>query len=356
MSFKKRIFNVLNGQKPDKIPFFCFEELLPCGYFERKMRNAGMGLLLLSSPVLSFMPNVKTTKRISANLLETVYVTPKGSISFKSHTGTERIASAGWEVKTDFPIKDRNDYDALIYMIEDTVFADDLYEFSLKEEDLGEDGVQHIVGLLPPYTEAELLMGLEKWSLEQHDNPAQFGHLLQSLERRRDRQLEMMSAMDYCGLQHLGDISDNISPQNYIKYEVPHYRKTIKALSSQKRKCGIHAHAKFLKKHASWLAEVQPDFIESYTPPPYSDISLEELRIAVGQKVTILINFPETVFYQGYKKTRQYTTELLESDSSYNKAIGFSEMGLMGVNKQTRQIFEEGFMAVADAVNETGIY
>ncbi|MBN1298569.1 MAG: hypothetical protein JW997_02665 [Actinobacteria bacterium] len=154
------------------------------------------------------------------------------------------------------------------------------------------------------------------------------------------------------GLQHLGDISDNISPQNYIKYEVPHYRKAIKALSNKKRKCGIHAHAKFLRRHAKWLGEVQPDFIESYTPPPYSDISLEELRKSVGEKVTILINFPETVFYQGYKKIKQYTTELLESDFSYNKALGFSEMGVMEVNMKTRQIFEEGFIVVAEAVNE----
>jgi len=356
MSFKKRIFDILNGRKPDRIPFFCFEELLPCGYFERKMRNSSMGLLLLSSPVSSFMPNVEITKRISANLLETIYVTPKGRISFKSHTGTERIASAGWEVKTDFPIKSGSDYNALIYMINDTVFNDDQYEFGLKEADLGEDGTQHIVGLMPPYTEAELLMGLEKWSLEQYDNPAKFGQLLQSLEKRRDRQLDLMLSIDYSGLQHLGDISDNISPENYIRYEVPHYRKTIKALSNGRRKCGIHTHAKFLKKHTKWLAEVQPDFIESYTPPPYSDISLEELRKAIGDKVTILINFPETVFYQGYKKTKQYIIKLLESDGSYNKAIGFSEMGLMGVNMQTRQIFEEGFMAVAEAVNEIKIY
>jgi len=356
MSFKKRIFDILNGRKPESIPFFCFEELLPCGYFERKMRNSGMGLLLLSSPVSSFMPNVQITKRISGNLLETIYITPEGKISFKSHTGTERIASAGWEVKSDFLIKGENDYDALIYMIEDTVFADEQYEFRLKESDLGEDGVQHIVGLMPPYTEAELLMGLEKWSFEQYDNSLKFSQLLQSLEKRRDRQLEMMLSMDYLGLQHLGDISDNISPENYIKYEVPHYRKTIKALSNEKRKCGIHAHAKFLKRHAQWLAEVQPDFVESYTPPPYSDISLEELRKTIGDKVTILINFPETVFYQGYKKTKQYTLKLLESDGSYNKAIGFSEMGLMGVNSQTKQIFEEGFMAVAEAVNEIKIY
>lgn len=352
MSFKKRFFDILNGRKPDMIPFFCFEELLPSGYFERKMRNSGMGLLLLSSPLSSFMPNVEITKRISGNLLETIYGTPKGKISFKSHIGTERIASAGWEVKSDFIIKSSKDYDALIYMIDDTVFTDDSYEYSLKEADLGEDGIQHIVGLMPPYTEAELLMGLEKWSFEQYDNPLKFKQLLQSLEKKRDRQLDLMSSINYSGLQHLGDVSDNISPQNYIMHEVPHYRKIIKALSNEKRKCGIHVHARFLKRHMQWLAEVQPDFVESYTPPPYSDISLKEFRKAIGGEATILINFPETVFYQGYKKIKQYTIELLESDSSYNKAIGFSEMGLMGINMQIRQIFEEGFTAVAEVVNE----
>lgn len=352
MSFRKRMFAVLNGEKPDTIPFFSFSELIPTGYFERKLRNCGMGFFLLSSPIVSITPNVSVTKKALESGVETIYHTPRGDISCEAYTNTERISSQMWEVKSKFFIKKTEDYKPLIYMIEDTEFKEDLKEFKLKSFDLGEDGVQHVVGPIPAYTEAELLLGLEKWSFEQYDNPEMFNRLLNALEKRSEKQLKIYSKMNYPCLQIIGDISDNISPQNYIKREVPYYKKAFKILKSKEKKLGIHAHAKFLKRHKNWLAEIKPDYIESYTPPPYSDLSLPELRKAIGEKVSILINFPETIFYQGYDKTKKYTIELLESDNSYNKALGFSEMGLMGVDEKNRKVFENGFMAVAEAVNE----
>jgi len=42
---------------------------------------------------------------------------------------------------------------------------------------------------------------------------------------------------------------------------------------------------------------------------------------------------------------------LLKSDPSYNKMIGFTEMGVMGVNENNRSIFEEGFQAIIDAID-----
>lgn len=352
MSFRKRMWTVLNGEKPDKIPFFSFSELIPTGYFERKLRNCGMGFLLLSSPLISATTNVTVTKKALEAGVETIYHTPKGDISFEAYTNTERISSPMWEVKSEFFIKKTEDYEPLIYMIEDTEFREDLKEFNLKSFDLGEDGIQHVVGPVPSYTEAELLLGLKKWSFEQYDNAEMFRRLLNVLEKRSEKQLNMYAKINYSCLQLLGDISDNISPENYINYEVPHYKKAFEILRSKEKKLGIHAHAKFLKRHKNWLAQLKPDYIESYTPPPYSDLPLPELRKAIGEEVSILINFPETIFYQGYDKTKKYTIELLKSDDSYNKALGFSEMGLMGVNEKNRKVFEEGFMAVAEAVNE----
>jgi len=355
MSFRKRILDVLNGRKPDKIPFFSFEELIPCGFFERELRNMGMGFVLLSSPLQLFSSNVSFTTQSSAKGTRTTYHTPKGDIYFTFYNNTKRIASPGWEVKSDFFIKNNKDYEALIFMIQDTLFEADIEEFTERDYELGEDGISHVVGPMPPYTEAQLLIGLEKWCFEQYDNTGKFNELLHALQKRTEKHIECLSNLNCTCLQHLGDISDNISPENYIEYEVPHYKKAFAALRSGERKVGIHIHAKFLARHKDWLASVKPDYVESYTPPPYSDISLPELRKALGEKVSILINFPEVIFYQGYEKTKKYTRELLESDSSFNKAIGFSEMGLMGVNSKNRKIFEEGFAAVAQAVNDLNL-
>lgn len=144
---------------------------------------------------------------------------------------------------------------------------------------------------------------------------------------------------------------DSVNPDSYLKYEIPFYEKIFKLLRSKNKKVGIHAHGKLLKRQKEVLAKINPDFIEAYTPPPYSDLPLSELRETVGESVTILINFPEVVFYSGYEETKKYTIDLLKSDPSYNKMIGFTEMGMMGVNDKSKSIFENGFKAIINAID-----
>ncbi len=68
--------------------------------------------------------------------------------------------------------------------------------------------------------------------------------------------------------------------------------------------------------------------------------------------MAILINFPETIFYNGYEETRRYTIDLLKREPSHRKMLGFTEMGMMGVDKRTREVFENGLKAVIDAIEK----
>jgi hypothetical protein len=359
MNIRERMLAVLNGQKPDKIPFFCFSgsdaELIPAGSFERKLRNRGMGLLLLATPVTTEMPNISITKRKSKAGEETIYHTPIGDLFTEAYTNTNRITTPKWPVKISYFVKDVKDYEPLIYMINDTVCNLDLKEFKLKDHELGDDGILYgNVGVCPPYTESQLLLGLEKWSYEQYDHPDEFLRLLNALNKKSETIINIIAEIEYDMIITLGDIRDSISPASYMEHEVPFYEKAFKLLKSRNKKCGIHAHGSLLKRQKEVLAKINPDYIEAYTPPPYSDLPLSELRETVGKDVTILINFPESVFYEGYKKTRNYTIELLKSDPSYNKMIGFTEMGMMGVDDSNRSIFEEGFQAILDAIDTFG--
>ena len=126
----------------------------------------------------------------------------------------------------------------------------------------------------------------------------------------------------------------------------------MRKLHATGKKCGIHAHANLLKRQMKWLGPLKIDFIESYTPPPFSDIEIDELRSVLGEDTAILINFPETIFYKGYEETKKYTIELLKRDPGSRKMLGFSEMGMMGVDSKTRDIFQNGFKAVIDAIEK----
>jgi hypothetical protein len=171
VNIRERMLAVLNGQKSDKIPFFCFSgpdaELIPAGSFERQLRNNGLGMLLVASPVTAQMPDISITIRKSKAGKETIYHTPLGDLSTEAYTKTSRITTPKWPIQISYFIKDIKDYEPLIYMINNTVYDIDLKEFELKDQELGEDGIiDSNVGVCPPYTEAQLLLGLEKWSYE----------------------------------------------------------------------------------------------------------------------------------------------------------------------------------------------
>ncbi|MFC2145060.1 uroporphyrinogen decarboxylase family protein [Actinomycetota bacterium] len=353
MNIRERMLAVLNGEKPDRVPFFGFSELFPRGNFERYLRNNGMGLVMHATPVAAETPNVSSSTRKTDKGEEIISHTPLGDISIENILGTGRQASPEmWKIRAKFFLKEFEDYDAIIAMVKDTIHHIDMEEFKLKDTELGDDGLLHILGALPSYTESEYLMGLERWGLEQYDHPEKFHELLDALDKRSDNLIDKLSSIYYESILVFGDVSDSISPENYRKYEMPFYEKAMKKLRPSGKKCGIHTHAAFLKRHKEWLGELKLDFIESYTPPPYSDIPIDELREALGGEVTILINFPETIFYKGYDATKKYTKELLNRDSSHRKMLGFSEMGMMGAESRIRDIFEDGFRAVVDAIEE----
>ena len=148
MNLRERMLTVLNGEKPDRIPFFCFPDAFPRGSFERYLRNNGMGLIQHASPIESDMPNVSITTRKTDNGKETIYHTPRGDISVEDYLGTGRQSHPLWPIKAEFFLKKVEDYVPLISMIEDTINHIDMEEFKLKDIELGEDGLL-LVQILP---------------------------------------------------------------------------------------------------------------------------------------------------------------------------------------------------------------
>jgi hypothetical protein len=351
MNFRERFFAALEGKKSDKVPILCFPEAFPRGSFERTLRNRGLGFMEHSNFLTEEMPDVSTTDRKSPRGREIIYHTPLGDISNCYLTDTSRIAAYMHKIYCDSIIKRVEDYEPLIYMIDNCRYDTDMNNFIDRCGDIGEDGFLREGNVGPSLSGLMYLLGLETWSFEQVDNPDEFSRLLDAFGRRTERKMSILAELDSFEIMTIGDISDNLSPEQIMKFEIPFYRKYTELFRAKGKKLGVHAHGSLLKRQTGVMAEMNLDYIESFTPPPYSDLPLELLRKAVGENVCIFINIPESVFYGGYDKTKEYTLELLKSDPSYRKVIGVTEMGMMGVNEENRRIFEAGFTAVFDAVD-----
>lgn len=355
MNNRERILSILKGEKPDRIPFMTFLELFPRGEFEREMRERGMGLIANCTSLWSEMPNVEVVEKNIDGQKYTIYHTPVGDASVKWNTHAGRICTDS-AIQKEFLIKDVKDYRPVIFMIDDTNYHIDTGAFFSVDNQLGGDGITHCWTDEPPYMDAQYFLGLEKWSYDQFDYPQEFNLLLDALERRQERRFKLLLQCPEKYLINLGNLAGNFGPKQYEKYVIPYYRKYVPLFREQRKILTLHADAINLKQFKNLVLETEVDVIEAFTPPPVGDLSLAEAREAWGADKTIWINFPETVFYEGYEETKKYTIELLKSDPCFNKFIGFTEMGLIGVDDTNSEMFKSGFRAVMDGIDEAGNY
>lgn len=363
MNFLDRINAVLNHERPDRVPFAFYSKLLPRGDFEREIRNRGVGLVVeRCSTVFSKQPNVSIEGKEEEHLSTRIYHTPLGDVSTKLLTHLRGDVGGWWLSETTggswqkkWMIEDVNDYAPVIFIVEDTMFYPSNEDYYYLVRHLGKDGIPLGDGLRPPYDSSVDFFGVVKWSYEQTDHPDQFANLLRALERREERKLPLVmnSPMK---LINVGSISGSYGPEKFEEYMLPFYKKYIPLLHEAGKICVLHAHNSNLRTFKDLIAQTGVDVVEAFTPPPIGDLSIAETRAVWGSETIVAVNFPETIFYQGKAKTKQYTIDLLKSDSSRDSlVILFTEMGASGiVDVERERIFKAGIRAIMDAIEEIG--
>lgn len=351
MNFAERMDAVLHRCKPDKVPFAPYDNLIPPGDFEREMRNRGMGLCARRSSIRSERPDVWVEYQTRGDVNEVIYHTPVGKVSTKSRTHLGRISDSG-SVRLEWTIKDRQDYEPVIFMIDNTSYSSNYDAYHKYVRGMGADGIVRDAGLSPPYDSTEGYFGLFRWSTEQYDHPEQFARLIDALERMEERLFPYV-ANSPAEFIAFGGLSGSYSPANYEKYALPFYQKYVPLLHEKGKICAMHAHASNLNAFKDLIAQTGVDVIEAFTPPPIGDLSVANARKAWGDDIIIWVNFPETIFWHGEEYTKKYTVDMIRSDPTGLLVIGMTELGLYGVaNEETEKAFKAGIKAIMDAIDE----
>jgi hypothetical protein len=348
MEFRDRLTAVLKGRAADRIPFAPYDGTVPRGTFSRELRNRGMGLLCKRGTIESTTPNV--TAEVTdeeSGISRTFYHTPMGTVS----TG---FATQRYRFQKKYLIEKREDFTPAIFMVNDTRFHHDDDFYHTETRHLGQDGLVRGNGPEPPYEASEFFFGLETWSYVQYDYPDEFHALLEALEAREVRRIECLLESP-AWLVSFGSLSGSYSPALYEKYALPFYRKYVPMLQDRGKACVLHAHNSNITVFSSLIKQTGVKVVEAFTPPPVGDLTLREAREIWGPDTVIWVNFPETIFYSGADAVRQYTTNLLRSDPNPEAlVIGFTEMGLSGIDDETEAIFKVGFEVLMDCINDFG--
>ena len=344
MNFLERINAVLHHQKcakpsresgPDKVPFAPSENLIPRGDFEREMRNRGMGLYVKRATYWLETPNVRIESKRQVDGSLTIYHTPVGSVS----TGRSKRM-----------IEDVDDYEPVIFMVNDTMFHGDYSGYSNSVRDLGADGIVKGSGIEPPLEDVVRYIGAVNVEEEQRAHPEQLAKLFEALEQRTERLLPLIedSPAEFISV---GEMNDSWTPELFKEYVLPFYRKYVPRFHAKGKICALDVSNAKLKAFKDLIPQTGIDVAEGFTPPPIGDLSLEEAIATWGSDITIWFNFPETILLDSPEKTKEYTINLLKSNATGGTlVIGLTSMKPM-TDEAMENNFKTGLRGILDAID-----
>jgi len=306
LNAKERIMAALTWGEPDYVPWTSKPNHFPRGYYERKLRNKGMGLTLECN-VYSVSVSDLTVESISGEDYTTrIYKTPVGEVREKVRTnlpseGGER--SDQWKVE--HFIKEDDDYKVIEYIFENMKINPKYEEFNLIEKDLGEDGVIWTdLGYTPFMDLLVNYMGIRKLSFEFFRNKQRLEALLEVMAEKK-KEICKVIANSPAKIVLLGDNIDEvlIGPKFFKRYCLPYYQEYAEILHKRKKIVGSHMDGR-LKNLKDLIKDSGLDFVHGFTPPPVGNLSVKEARKSWNRNIALWLNVPETTFYE---------TEMLES-------------------------------------------
>lgn len=240
-------------------------------------------------------------------VVEKKFLTPLGELNTK-FTYTPLSHSV---FISEFPIKKVEDYKAFTYMMESLEYKDLSKEYQDNENNLGEDGVTvSALHCTPAYELIQCFMGLER-----------FHYFFQDYKKRTLKLMEIMFDK-FCECYRLHtklnvpvflipeDASTTLySPDFFNTYLKPVLKEYVKIIKESGKLSVIHA-CGHLKNLIKSLSEIDIDCIESVSPQPIGDISVQDLKKALPN-FCIMGGIPANVFLYELDDFKQYIKKLI---------------------------------------------
>lgn len=339
MNMKDRLMAVLRHEEPDAIPITAYTILAPRGQKERQLRNTGLCLVDLATPVYGFKTQnvtMETTEHVTSfslddryscvaqqkQMIGRTYRTPVGMLREEYKRGY-----ALFEWPSEWAMKDPNDYQTVKCIIDDTEYFANYDDFVKAESIMGDDGVVAAMTPKSPLQSMLLdLMGYTRFSIDYRVHRAEFDDLYQVF---RKKQLEMYRIVADSPAEVVL-LDDNVngsvtSPKLFGDYCAPFYDEIADMLHAKGKILAVHLDGK-LKCLRDLIADTKIDVIEAFTPPPIGDLQIEDARTKWKGKV-LWTNFPATVSLEAQlDRVEKEVISILRSAAPGNDfALGITE-------------------------------
>jgi hypothetical protein len=226
----------------------------------------------------------------------TVTTTPLGELVQRTHQTVDRT----WRT-VGFPVKTPDDLKALKWLLERTTYSFSEEDFLEGSRFLGERGEPQFWVPKSPYQAlCQVWMKLEDFIYALADVPELVEDVMAAIDRAYEPLYEGIIASGEVKIVNFGEnIHDHLlSPAYFERYLVPWYEKR----SGQLRAAGLYTHVHidgYFHSLLPQLADLPFDGLEALTPEPQGDVTLEQMKDHIGDKV-LLDGIPAVHFLPHY--------------------------------------------------------
>jgi hypothetical protein len=247
------------------------------------------------------------------------------TITRETPLGTVReVTRHGYHIE--HPVKSPQDMKVMQYILDHTDFQFDAYAFQVAERAFGERGV---VQTFYPRSPLQRLIisyiGFENTIYALADYPNETHDLMRAIEAWDDQMYEVIGNSPL-EILNFGENIDAFvdSPRLFSDYLLPYYNKRVDQMHQKGKFCHIHMDGA-LRPLLPLIKETHFDGIEAATPLPQGDVTLEEIKEGLGNKI-LLDGIPAIYFLpnQPVEELETCATKILEMFSP-NLILGVSD-------------------------------
>ena len=324
MDIKTRILTAMTWGEPDRIPLTVYDWMLPRGTTERRLREAGVGLIArLPGHRVQHRQVEIVSHEYQENgrrLIRRTLKTPVGD-AWQVLEPDPAYETSNW-IHEHF-IKSPDDYRVLEFYYRDMVFRDNVEAFREAQRRVGTDGLVMLRIAKSPIQEMLYqLMGVERFAVDYQERRDLFDSLHAAMVARY-QELYELAATSPAEILQLGDniYSDMVGRERYHAYLMPEYAKITARLRGTGKLLAVHMDGN-LKSLQADIAEASFDIVEAITPPPMGDVSIREARACWPNKA-LWINFTSSMHIEPPEVIEAHTRELI-AEAGTKRGFGIS--------------------------------
>ena len=257
---------------------------------------------------------IRETEERQGNFLTITIHTPVGKLKTIHQESYGGVKSINRRI-VEFPVKTAADLKVLTYIVNNQQFRANPEVFRKAADNVGKRAEPTVFLSSSGFTELiKNYSGLTDTYYLLYDNPSEVEEYLEACDARDDRLITEALKLP-CRIFNLGDhaIDEFTPPAILEKYLLPRWQHISSRLHRQNRYVHTHwdGNAKTILK---FLKDTGLDGVEALPPVPMGNVTLEEIKEAVGNKMVVLDLLPAIHFMSHFtmKETVEFARRVID--------------------------------------------